>query len=127
MTTSSRIAPPHSVSSADIPGDSLESRIAAAVSRERVRQGGTYGRSPPGNVVAVSLIVAAPLVVPVPAYPMDNVLGWQNTRWGMTESEVKGSVESSGLRFVSLAGPDGRPLDAGSPFRTNIQARLRGS
>jgi hypothetical protein len=76
-------------------------------------------------IVAVSLIVAALLVVPVPAYPLDNVLGWQNTRWGMTESEVKGSVESSGLRLVSLAGPDGRPLDAGSPFKTNI--RIDGS
>jgi hypothetical protein len=71
--------------------------------------------------MAASLLVAAALALPGSAYPLEDVRGWQTTRWGMTESEVKRSVESLGLRVTSLPGPHGGALEAETPFKTSIE------
>jgi hypothetical protein len=71
--------------------------------------------------LAASLLVAAALALPGPAYPLDDVPGWQTTRWGMTESQVKRSVESLGLEVTPLPGPHGKSLEAGTPFKTTVE------
>ncbi len=67
------------------------------------------------------LVAAVALGLPGPAYPLDDVPGWRTTRWGMTEAEVRRSVESLGLRVTALPGPRGGSLEPETPFQTTIQ------
>jgi hypothetical protein len=72
-------------------------------------------------VILGFLLIAAVLGITSPAYPVDDVLGWQNTKWGMTESEVKRSIESLGLPLTLLPASYARSLDAGAPFKTTVE------
>ncbi len=90
----------------------------------RSAKAGTDDGALPGRMryrTPVALVFSAVLALPLPAYPLDDVEGWQTTRWGMTEEEVKGSVESLGLRLTPLPASQGRSLDAGAPFKTTIE------
>jgi hypothetical protein len=68
-----------------------------------------------------SLVIAASLVAaPAPGYSLDDVVGWEGTAWGMTESEVTKSMASHGFRPVAgpprLAGPSEGPI----PLQTKV-------
>ncbi len=67
------------------------------------------------------LAIAAVLAIAPPAPALDDVPGWQNTNWGMTELEVKGSLESLGLPLTPLPPPYGRSLRADAPFKTTVE------
>jgi hypothetical protein len=70
--------------------------------------------------VMLGLAVASVLAIAPPAHALDDVSGWQTTNWGMTESEVKGSLESLGLQLTPLPTPYGRSLGA-APFKTTVE------
>jgi hypothetical protein len=72
-------------------------------------------------IVGFPLLTAAVLALASPAYPVDDVPGWQNTRWGMTMSEVRKSVESLGLPLAPLPAPYARALGADAPFKTSVE------
>jgi hypothetical protein len=86
-----------------------------ADSREGVRVGATR------QVILGFLLIAAVLGVSAPAYPLDDVLGWQNTRWGMTQAEVRRCLESLGLPLTPLPASYERVLGAGAPFKTSVE------
>ena len=67
------------------------------------------------------LAMAAVLAIASPARPVDDVPGWQNTRWGMTAAEVQGAVALRGLTLVPLPAPYGRVLGADAPFKTSVE------
>jgi hypothetical protein len=66
-------------------------------------------------------LVAAVLSPTSGAHPLDDVLGWQNTRWGMTPSEVSRSIESLKLSVTPLPPPYARALGADAPFKTSVE------
>jgi len=78
-------------------------------------------RSPGGRVILRSLLIAVVLSVSSPAYSLDDLLGWQTTRWGMTEEEVRGQLESYGFLLTSLPAFYGRWLEADAPFSTTVE------
>jgi hypothetical protein len=72
--------------------------------------------------MALGLFLVGAVLAPMSgAHPADDVLGWQTTRWGMTPSEVKGSIESLKLPATSLPRPYGRALGADAPFQTSVE------
>ena len=71
------------------------------------------------RLVSVTLILAATLAVSTPAQALQDVRGWRNTTWKMSESEVKRSVTALGL-VVMPASPS-PPPPADVPFRTKIE------
>lgn len=86
-----------------------------ADSREGVRVGAT------SQVILGLLLIAVVPGISSPAYALDDVLGWQNTKWGMTEAEVKGRLESLGLPLIPLPAFYGRVLGAVAPFKTTVE------
>jgi hypothetical protein len=50
------------------------------------------------ETVAAAAAVAFALLIGVPALAVDDVLGWQDFRWGMSESQALKVAEISGLR-----------------------------
>ncbi len=73
------------------------------------------------GVTAASFLIAAMLALPGPAFGLHDVQGWQNTRWGMTESEVERAVESRGLEVTPVPGPDRGTLETRTPFKTTVE------
>jgi hypothetical protein len=73
------------------------------------------------QVIRLVLVLAAGLGPTVPAQALDDVLGWKNTTWTMTESEVKKSVEALALHLTSL--PTSRVQVQGNevPFKTVVE------
>jgi hypothetical protein len=69
-----------------------------------------------GSLVIVASLVAAPM----PAYSLDDIVGWEGTTWGMTESEVTKSMVSRG--FNPVAGPPrhGGPFEGDIPLRRKV-------
>ena len=49
----------------------------------------------------------------------EDVLGWQGTRWGMTDEEVRKTLEGAGLRLTPSAGTYSGGVVA--PFKTSIR------
>ncbi|HXJ83019.1 MAG TPA: hypothetical protein VMS64_30565 [Candidatus Methylomirabilis sp.] len=68
-----------------------------------------------------SLLIAIVLSVSSPAYSLDDLLGWQTTRWGMTEEEVRGLLKSHGSPLTPLPVIYGRWLEADAPFSTTVE------
>jgi hypothetical protein len=67
------------------------------------------------------LVVAASLVAgPVSGYSLDDVVGWECTAWGMTESEVTKSIASRGFQPVAGAPRLGGPSEGAIPLQTKI-------
>jgi hypothetical protein len=73
------------------------------------------------RAVVSFLFLAAALAIGSPAYPLDDVSGWQATRWGMTETDVKGVLKSLGLSLDPLPASYGRLLDGHAPFKTSVE------
>lgn len=65
--------------------------------------GGNAMRTGATCFIAILVIIASLVAAPVPGYSLDDVVGWQGTAWGMTESEVTKSMASRG--FHPVAGP----------------------
>jgi hypothetical protein len=72
-------------------------------------------------ILGLLLLFSALLASASSAYPLDDVLGWRNTRWGMTEADVKGSLDTLGLPLTPLPPPYGRALGADAPFKTTVE------
>jgi hypothetical protein len=53
--------------------------------------------------------------------PPTDVLGWQNTRWGMTEPEVRKTLEAQRFRLVPQTPSESRHSGASAPFRTHLK------
>jgi hypothetical protein len=70
--------------------------------------------------IGILVIVASLVAAPVPAYSLDDVVGWEGTAWGMTESEVTKSMASRG--FNPVAGPPwlGGPSEGDIPLQTKV-------
>ena len=49
------------------------------------------------RLVRIALMLAATLAVPMPGQALEDVRGWRNTTWKMSEPEVKRSVGALGL------------------------------
>jgi hypothetical protein len=72
------------------------------------------------RLVRVALVLAAILAVTMPAQALEDVRGWRNTTWKMSESEVKRSVGALGLVVTPVpASPPPSP-SADVPFKTKI-------
>jgi hypothetical protein len=72
------------------------------------------------RLVRVALVLAATLAVTMPAQALEDVPGWRNTTWKMSESEVKRSVRALGL-VVTPAPVSPWPLSPTElPFRTKV-------
>jgi hypothetical protein len=67
------------------------------------------------------LMVASLVVVPVPASALDDVLGWEGTTWGMTESEVAKAMEAHGFDLLPGRTPLGGPSARTIRFRTTAE------
>ena len=73
------------------------------------------------RLVRVALVLAATLAVTIPAQALEDVRGWRNTTWKMSESEVKRSVSTLGLVLTPVpASPWPAPF-ADVPFKTKIE------
>ena len=67
------------------------------------------------------LMLAALVVVPASTPALDDVLGWEGTTWGMTESEVAKALEAHGFHLISVRAPLGGPLARTIRFRTSAE------
>jgi hypothetical protein len=67
------------------------------------------------------LMLAGLVVVPVSTSALDDVLGWEGTTWGMTESEVAKAMEAHGFPLISGRTPLGGPLARTIRFRTTAE------
>jgi hypothetical protein len=67
------------------------------------------------------LSIAIVLAAWWPACAADDVPGWQNTRWGMTETEVKRALESIGLSLAALPAPLARSLGVRTALTTTVE------
>jgi hypothetical protein len=67
-------------------------------------------------------VLVAVLVLVVMAAPrvgaLDDVAGWQSTRWGMSEDATRAALEREGHRLVPVT--DGRYLGTTVPFKTQL-------
>ena len=70
------------------------------------------------RLVRVALVLAATLAVTMPAQAVEDVRGWRNTTWKMSEPEVKRSVGALGL--VVTPAPASPALPAAVPFTTKV-------
>jgi hypothetical protein len=70
--------------------------------------------------IGILEIAASLVAAPVPGYSLDDVVGWEGTAWGMTESEVTKSIASHG--FNPVAGPPrpGGPFEGDIPLQTKV-------
>src|SRR4029077_5899116 len=73
---------------------------------------------PMNRLVRVALVLAAPLAVTIPPQAVEDVRGWRNTTWKMSQSEVKRSVGSLGL--VVTPAPVSPALPTAVPFTTKV-------
>jgi hypothetical protein len=82
--------------------------------------GGKAMRTGATCFIGILVIVASLVAAPVPAYSLDDVVGWEGTAWGMTESEVTKSMASRGFNLVAgpprLGGPSGGDI----PLQTKV-------
>ena len=70
------------------------------------------------RLVRVTLVLAAALAVTLPAQALQDVRGWRNTSWKMSESEVKRSVAALGLVVTSAPASPSPPAEV--PFTTKV-------
>ena len=70
------------------------------------------------RLVRVALVLAATLAVTVPAQALQDVRGWRNTTWKMSESEVKRSVVALGLVVTPTPASPAPPAEV--PFTTKV-------
>ena len=82
--------------------------------------GGNAMRTGATCFIAILVIIASLVAAPVPGYSLDDVVGWEGTAWGMTESEVTKSMASRG--FHPVAGPPrlGGPSEGPIPLQTKV-------
>jgi hypothetical protein len=71
------------------------------------------------RLVRVALVLAATLAVTIPAQALEDVRGWRNTTWKMSESEVKRSVGALGLVVTPALASPSPPAEV--PFRTKVE------
>ena len=71
------------------------------------------------RLVRVVLILAATLTVTTPAQALQDIRGWRNTTWKMSESEVKRSVAALGLVVTPALASPSPPAEV--PFRTKVE------
>ena len=76
------------------------------------------------RLVRVALVLAATLAVDMPAQALEDVRGWRNTTWKMSESEVKRSVRALGLVVTPAPGSPwpSPPADSRSRRRSTSTA-----
>ena len=72
------------------------------------------------RLVRVALILAATLAVTMPAQALEDVRGWRNTTWKMSESEVKRSVGALGLVVTPAPASPLPAPPAEVPFKTKV-------
>ena len=73
------------------------------------------------RLVRVSLALVAILVGSnLPAQALEDVRGWRNTTWRMTEPEIRRSVGALGLALTSTLADPGLPSLAEIPFTTKV-------
>lgn len=70
------------------------------------------------RLVRVPLVLAAILAVTMPAQALQDVRGWRNTTWKMSESEVKRSVAALGLVVTPAPAAPSPPAEV--PFTTKV-------
>ena len=70
------------------------------------------------RLVSVTLILAATLAVSTPAQALQDVRGWRNTTWKMSELEVKRSVAALGLVVTPAPASPSPPAEV--PFTTKV-------
>jgi hypothetical protein len=70
------------------------------------------------RLARVALVLAAALAVTVPAQALQDVRGWRNTTWKMSESEVKRSVAALGLVVTPAPASPAPPAEV--PFTTKV-------
>ena len=70
------------------------------------------------RLVRVTLVLAAALAVTLPAQALQDVRGWRNTTWKMSESEVRRSVAALGLVVTSAPASPSPPAEV--PFTTKV-------
>lgn len=70
------------------------------------------------RLARVALVLAATLAVTVPAQALQDVRGWRNTTWKMSESEVKRSVAALGLLVTPAPASPSPPAEV--PFTTKV-------
>ena len=70
------------------------------------------------RLARVALVLAATLAVTVPAQALQDVRGWRNTTWKMSESEVKRSVAALGLVVTPAPASPSPPAEV--PFTTKV-------
>jgi hypothetical protein len=70
------------------------------------------------RLARVALVLAATLAVTVPAQALQDVRGWRNTTWKMSESEVKRSVAALGLVVTPAPASPAPPAEV--PFTTKV-------
>ena len=73
------------------------------------------------RLVRVALVLAATLAVTMPAQALEDVRGWRNTTWQMSESEVKRSVSTLGLVVTPVPASPWPAPPADVPFKTKIE------
>lgn len=66
------------------------------------------------------VIVAALVAVPIPVHSLDDVLGWEGTAWGMSESEVTKRLVSRGFKPVMGPSRVGGEIDGEIALRTKV-------
>jgi hypothetical protein len=79
--------------------------------------------TPPSIKSRIALLVFAVLVsTPTPAYPfVDDVVGWPGLTWGMTEPEVRRSVDALGMRVITSHPPVAGPFTSYVPLKTSVE------
>jgi hypothetical protein len=73
------------------------------------------------RLVRIALLLAATLSVTMPAQALQDVRGWRNTTWNMSESEVKRSVAALGLVVTPVSTSPSPGLPAEVPFKTRVE------
>ncbi len=75
---------------------------------------------PINRLVRIALVLAGLLAVTMPAQALEDVRGWRNTTWKMTESEVKRSLGALGLVVTPAPTWLWPAPPAEVPFKTKI-------
>jgi hypothetical protein len=70
------------------------------------------------RLVRVTVVLAVALAVTMPAQALQDVRGWRNTSWKMSESEVKRSVAALGLVVTPAPASPSPPAEV--PFTTKV-------
>jgi hypothetical protein len=80
----------------------------------------TQEDAPMKHVIRAGLVLAIALGPAVSAQAVDDVLGWKNTTWSMTEPDVRRSVEALGLRLTTVPASAARVQGGEGPFKTVV-------